>query len=443
MKKTIICLLCVMFLLPIKADDINVITSDTIKTDSVIEKYTSLIEKLQREIQQLKADSALRQSPYFFRTFAQGTLYDAPLKQEFGLSWQPTLPGRTVDTPSIYNSKDFQSTLLKEENERLMDMYVTTPQLVKTTETELEENGGIHDGGLPETPTDVKIHKQNIAFDIIDDEEPIKLDVKRPNFWKFRGNYSLQFTQTYFSDNWYQGGENNYSMLALATMEANFDNKQKVQWDNKLEMRLGFQTSKSDEKHKIKSNDDLLRFTSKIGYKATKHWFYTLQVQAYTQFYPSFRANSFDVSSDFMSPFNLVVSLGMDYKFEWKKFRGSANLSPIAYNFKSVARPSLYGNFGLEPGKKVYNNFGPNITVNYTWEICKNIRWDARIYWFSNMKMTDIEWENTFTFSINKYLNSKLFLYPRIDDSSERYKSENGSYLMFKEWFSLGVNYSF
>jgi hypothetical protein len=315
--------------------------------------------------------------------------------------------------------------------------------LVKTTETELEENGGIHDGGSPETPTDVKIHKQNITFDIIDDEEPIKLDVKRPNFWKFRGNYSLQFTQTYFSDNWYQGGENNYSMLALATMEANFDNKQKVQWDNKLEMRLGFQTSKSDEKHKIKANDDLLRFTSKIGYKATKHWFYTLQVQAFTQFYPSFRANSFDVSSDFMSPFNLVVSLGMDYKFEWKKFRGSANLSPIAYNFKSVARPSLYGNFGLEPGKKVYNNFGPNITVNYTWEISKNIRWDARIYWFSNMKMTDIEWENTFTFSINKYLNSKLFLYPRIDDSSERYKSENGSYLMFKEWFSLGVNYSF
>ena len=38
-----------------------------------------------------------------------------------------------------------------------------------------------------------------------------------------------------------------------------------------------------------------------------------------------------------------------------------------------------------------------------------------------------------------------MFLYPRIDDSSENYRNEDKkfSYLMFKEWFSLGINYSF
>ena len=117
-------------------------------------------------------------------------------------------------------------------------------------------------------------------------------------------------------------------------------------------MRLGFQTSKTDEKHKLKTNDDLLRLTTKIGYKATKHWFYTLQVQAYTQFYPSFKANSDEVSSDFLSPFNLVVSLGMDYKLELKRFKGSANLSPVAYNFRSVERRSLFGNFWIGVGTK-------------------------------------------------------------------------------------------
>ena len=75
-------------------------------------------------------------------------------------------------------------------------------------------------------------------------------------------------------------------MLALVTMNAKYDNKDKVQWENKLEMRLGCQTSKTDEIHKFKTNDDLLRFTTKIGYKAAKRWYYTLQVQAYTQFYP-------------------------------------------------------------------------------------------------------------------------------------------------------------
>ena len=128
-----------------------------------------------------------------------------------------------------------------------------------------------------------------------------------------------------------------------------------------------------------------------------------------------------------------------------KRFKGSANLSPVAYNFRSVERRSLFGNFGLESGRSMYNNFGPNITVNYSWEIWKNIKWDARIYWFSNLETTDIEWENTFTFTINRFLNSKLFLYPRIDDSSENYRNEDKkfSYLMFKEWFSLGINYSF
>ena len=75
-------------------------------------------------------------------------------------------------------------------------------------------------------------------------------------------------------------------------------------------MRLGFQTSKTDEKHKLKTNDDLLRLTTKIGYKATKHWFYTLQVQAYTQFYPSFKANSDEV---FRFPFS--VQLGRFFRY--------------------------------------------------------------------------------------------------------------------------------
>lgn len=418
--------------------------TDSIKLDSTVQKYTDLLMQLVARNDSVKADSIQRANPSTYRLLTQGTLYDAPMQQEFSFDWSPSLPAKKNVLPSLRQKEDEGDLLRREENAILMQTYVSAPWLIKTTETMIEESGGIHEETLPKIPQKIELQEHNIECNYLDDIEPLHLNVRRPNFWSFKGNYSLQFTQTYFSENWYQGGENNYSMLALATMEANFDNKKKVQWENKLELRLGFQTSKGDEMHKFKTNDDLIRLTSKIGYKATKHWFYTLQVQANTQFYPSYKANSNFVTSDFMSPFNMVVSLGMDYKWQLKRFRGSANLSPVAYNFKCVTRPSLYGNFGLEPGKKTYNNFGPNVTINYTWDIWKNIRWDARIYWFSNMKMTDIEWENTFTFTINKYLNSKLFLYPRIDDSSEKYRNEEkGSYFMFKEWFSLGLNYSF
>ncbi len=419
--------------------------ADTLSMNAVARRYTEALAALVRETDSLRADPDARLAPRYFRLFAPGTLYGAPLRQTFGIGWEPTLPGRGTDIPSLWDDEDEERATLEEGDRMLMQAYVRTPWLFRTTEDDLEKAGGLQEKPLPEPPAETHLTEDETDIDLTEDVDAVRLVVRHPNFWRFKGDYSFQFTQNYYSDNWFQGGENNHTMLALATMEANFDNKQKIQWDNKLEMRLGFQTSKTDERHKLKTNDDLLRLTTKIGYKATKHWFYTLQVQAYTQFYPSYGANSDKVVSDFLSPFNLVVSLGMDYKLELKRFKGSANLSPVAYNFRSVERRSLYGSFGLDPGKGRYNNFGPDITVNYSWEMWKNVRWEARVYWFSNLKTTDIEWENTFTFTINRFLNSKLFLYPRIDDGSEDYKDEDRKfpYLMFKEWFSLGFNYSF
>ena len=417
---------------------------DTISMEAVSQRYSLMLDSLAGRVRTMPTDTVVRYTTLYFRLFTPPTLYDAPLRQAFGLSWEGSLPGRTVSLPSLGVYASEGRAVLEEEDRMLMRTYVDTPWLIEATEDELERAGGIEEEVLPELPTVTQLTVNEMAVDLTDDVDDVRLVVRRPNFWKVKGDYSFQLTQNHFSENWYQGGENNYTMLALVTMEANFNNKQKIQWDNKLEMRLGFQTSKTDEKHKFKTNDDLLRFTTKIGYKATAHWFYTLQVQAYTQFYPILSANMGLVFFGFMSPFNLVLSLGMDYKLELKRFKGSANLAPVAYNFRSVARRSLFGNFGLEEGKSMYHNFGPNITVNYSWEIWKNIKWDARIYWFSNLESTDIEWENTFTFTINRFLNSKLFLYPRIDDSSEDYRKEsNGSYFMFKEWFSLGLNYSF
>ena len=42
------------------------------------------------------------------------------------------------------------------------------------------------------------------------------------------------------TENWYKGGEDHNSLLASLNAEANYDNKDKVTFSNKLEMRLGF-----------------------------------------------------------------------------------------------------------------------------------------------------------------------------------------------------------
>lgn len=419
--------------------------TDTVAMRAIVNRYACMLGGLHRKVKVADDDTtAFHLNPYYYRLFVRPALYRSPLRQTFGVNWEPALPGRQQDTLPLLNDKDSVKAGLEEQNRLLMRMYINSPALIQTTEQNLKEAGELKNEVMPEVPHEVVLAEKERDIDLAPDLGDLQIKVRRPNFWSWQGDYSLQFTQSYFSDNWYQGGENNYTMLALVTMNAKYDNKDKVQWENKLEMRLGFQTSKSDEIHKFKTNDDLLRFTTKIGYKAAKRWYYTLQVQAYTQFYPSYKANSEEVSSDFMSPYNMSVSLGMDYKLELKRFRGSAVLTPVSYNFRYVGRKALYTNFGLKENRNTYNYFGPSITVNYQWDIYKNIRWDARAYWFSNLEMTTIEWENTFTFTLTKYLTTKLFVYPRIDDSSPNYRSEDkGSYFMFKEWFSLGLNYSF
>lgn len=418
--------------------------ADTLAMRAVVEEYKLKLDSLAAVRGTARGDTGSVYAPCYYHLFAPPLLYDAPLQQAFTALWEPSLPSASFAAPLLLPEEKIKDVRADEAaNEMLLQMYVHSPQLVVATEAQLKEAGGVREEIEPELPDVAEETPADIGYDFIQDVDAIDLDVSRPNFWFTTGECSFQFSQNYFSDNWYNGGDNSYNMLALVTLEANFDNKQKVQWDNKLEMKLGFQASDYDEGPKVKTSDDLLRFTSKIGYEAVKHWNYTLQVQAYTQFCPAYESDSYDVSSDFMSPFYLVVSLGMDYKWELKRFTGSANLAPIAYEFTYVSRPSLYGNFGTDDGKSKDNTFGPNITVDFTWSVCDNVKWVGRIYWFSNLSSTDIELENTITFTINKFLSAKLFLYPRFDDSSIDYKNDSGSYFMFKEWFSLGFSHSF
>ena len=53
---------------------------------------------------------------------------------------------------------------------------------------------------------------------------------------------------------------------------------------------------------------------------------------------------------------------------------------------------------------------------------------------------------SSFNFSVTKLISAQLYLYPRYDDSNQKYRSgenHDGTFMMFKEWFSLGLTYSF
>ncbi len=330
----------------------------------------------------------------------------------------------------------------------MMNIYLNHPNLVAKSERSLNRIGAVHKEMDAPIKNKVQLVTKADALPIEEDDEehfnlPMEIVVKKPNFWKYSGDYYLQMLQNYVSSNWYKGGESNYSMVASITMQANYNNKQKVKLDNKLEMKLGFQTSRGDTLHSFKTSEDLIRYTGKLGLQASKKWYYSLQLIAYTQFMRGYKSNDKMVYSDILSPLNINLSVGMDYNVAWfnKKLTGNIHLAPLAYNFKYVGRKELATRYGLDEGKHTLNDFGSECTVDLTWAFTNTIKWKTRLYGYTTYERAEVEWENTISFQFNKYITSNLFIYPRFDDGAK--KDESHGYWQLKEYMSIGFAYSF
>jgi len=365
----------------------------------------------------------------YYRLFAPLTFYHAVADNQLSIASQnPDEVSAAID-------------------QALMHVYLNRPDLVQVTQKEQEEAGSLRMDIIEQTVVqqDVEMTAQDMPMPTIANDEPVEVVIEKPNFWKYKGDGYLQFMQNYVSDNWYKGGENNYAAVGSLTLEANYDNKSKFKWENKLEMKLGFQTSPSDTVHRFKTNEDLIRYTGKVGLQAANRWYYTMQLLAYTQFTQGHKANNEKTFSDFMSPFNLSVGLGMDYKVEWmkKKLTGTINMSPLAVNYRYVDRTDLAASFGVETDKHTHSltDFGSQLTASLTWVMNDIVTWKTRLYGFTSYKRAEIEWENTFTLKVSKYISANLFLFPRFDDANKY--DDNLGYWQFKEYSSLGFSYTF
>ena len=329
-------------------------------------------------------------------------------------------------------------------DEAMMSLYLRRPDLVKASESQLKASGSLRDDVNTEVKQQVELVEIAApAPEVPQEVAPLAVEVKKPNFWKFKFDGNLQFLQNYVSDNWHKGGESNYSAVGATVFELNYNDKDKVTFDNKLEMKLGFQTSRSDTVHKVKPNNDVLRYTGKLGLQAHKKWYYTLQLLAYTQFARGLKSNDKTTYSDFTSPFDINIGLGMEYKVEAlnKKLTGSLNFSPLSYNFRFVDRLSLSTKYGLKEGSHTLNDFGSQITIDLAWKMSEVITWKTRLYGYTSYKRALLEWENLFTLKVSKYISANLFVYPRFDDSGKR--DDDMGYFQFQEYSSLGLSYTF
>lgn len=368
-------------------------------------------------------------APYYFPLYSSSTYFQAPIHRLVGVL--QTGNDKHLHEDSVQTAMDSVLTYA----------YANVPWCIRYLEDDEKATVSIDHSLVQEVRPQVSLSDKASNDNRAEDDafaNDWKVTVRKPNFWKFKANPKLQLMQTHISDNWYKGGESNNSWIVELNLEATYNNKQKVVITNTLESKLGFISTHNDDKHKFRTNADMLRMTNKVGLRAIKHWYYTFMLQSWTQFYPGYRSNDTKVYSDFMSPFESLFSIGMNYELNSKKFNMSATISPIAANFKYVDRKYLATAFGIDKDKHSKLGYGSNITIKYGWNIIKNISWNGRVYYYTDYSKAQLEWENTFRMKFNKYLTTQLFLFPRFDDGVRR--AEGKSYIQFKELLSFGLD---
>ena len=126
-----------------------------------------------------------------------------------------------------------------------------------------------------------------------------------------------------------------------------------------------------------------------------------------------------------------------------KRLKLSVSISPISYNLKTCLNDRIDpAQFNIEPGRHTRSEIGSNTEVNLNWDITPNISWKSRLFLFSDYHYFQADWENTFTFNINRFLSTQFYLHPRFDSSAD-FSATKWHYWQLKEILSFGLSYTF
>lgn len=421
--------------------------ADFLKQTLEYRAYRDSVTALWNDIYAMNSTSWARLNPDYYKLVMPATYYFAPIQQSMSIDgWKPVIPFIKEDAlkDSVFQvpSVDHSVIVDRAVNRQLLNFYLQYPNLVVQNEANLRGLEPLSAAIKIKKPQKEDVMKFVDASYVVNQVGESELLVMKPNFWNVAGNGYLQASQNYISDNWYRGGESTVSLLSGLVWQFNYNDKQRLQFENKIEWKLGFITAPSDTVHQYKTTDDMLRLTSKLGYRAFSNWYYTLSGEFKTQLFSKYNTNSDKLVSSILSPSELNVGLGMDYKY---KKSGVCDLSvlinPFNYTRYSIISDKINPTkFNIEEGKKVANQWGSRLEATVKWSVLSNLLWDSRFFYNTNYERVVSEWENTFTFAFNKYFSTKLFLHVRFDDSVSR--KEGDSFFQFKELMSLGFNYT-
>lgn len=446
----IICLLCTQISAQNKKKTTSAILSTyTQRADSIKAFFCAQMTSLTSDsAKAYRNSSTTLLSPYLYRITGPQVYYRSAVSDQLALDWNiPSYPNNTSCTDAMAQ-RDMLNSMI---SGLLVNKYLTSPSSIAYCDERFMQESLIGTVAIttPDkndiAPITKKAEGIKDVKDIVNDID-IELEIKKPNFWKLGATVGLQLSQNYFSQNWYKGGNNNATLLSSIDAFANYNNQKNIQWDNRLELRLGFVTSASDSIHKFLTANDKIYLSSKLGIRAFKDFYYAASLEAQTQFMPGYKANDPVAYSMFLAPLDVFVSIGLDYKPKFKNVDLSVAMLPLSYRMRYInsGDKDILNAFKMPDDKRATHDFGSKLDVNLKWKLLKNLTWSSRLYYFTSYKLVEAEFENKFAFAFNKYFSTELYTLWRFDDNRDmKYWDSTLGFFQFKEYLTLGVTYAF
>ena len=259
--------------------------------------------------------------------------------------------------------------------------------------------------------------------------------------WRKEATIMLQLTQNYVSKNWYQGGNSSFAVISIAQGYINYDDKNRITWENSGEWRYGFNTVSADTLRKINANEDVFKLYSKLGIKIVNKLSYSVSADFQTHFFNTWKENTKQLKTGPLTPVRLNIATGLDYK----PVEGlSLYFAPLSYRLVAVTDTihAAQTNYSIPNGKKALNELGSSFRVEWIWKPVREISLETKFYFYTNYRRVEIDWETTCNFIINRFISARIMLHPRYDNTVILPDDERAK-IQFKELISIGFAHKF
>jgi len=272
--------------------------------------------------------------------------------------------------------------------------------------------------------------------------------------WQFGGIAQLSFNQ-FYANNWVGAGD---PYVGIGTLDHFFltYKKNKFAWRTTLDLDFGMRYSynTNTKSSRTEKTSDKIELNSQIGYKAGGNWYYTMLLNVNTQLAKGY-TNDTVLTSAFMTPGYITLSLGMEYK----RSKWSWYISPVAARLTCKFGEDFLNQSiaGVDSGKIMLPSVGAFTRIAFNADLHPKINLNTKLelYYdylgeYDQLRNLATNFEMIWKFSITEWL-SVSFKTALLYDYTIKFpvfkndmlQDHQTDHLQFQESFGLLLGYKF